>query len=326
VNRYLAACPPMLGGKREIAREIVRQIERAGVRPGKVLADAFVGGGSVSIVAKALGYRVHANDNSPVSEAVGKALIENGRQRLNGATIGIALQHTTKGVEIPPPKELSVPDNCRTVLKRLVGYERERREDWLTRLWIGKLAITMSTWGVPTMAAGRREWDELTPGQAQQLNRTGRPLSLARRVAESINGGVFDNGMHNTMTREDAVDFLGTVEADAVYLDPPYPGVLAYEKVYVGVNRLLEPDASDEPSEWSEPNGWSLLVRAFDAAEGIPLWVVSMGKGADVDAIREMIRERGREPQVKALAHRHLEALKKEHGEGGDELLIVAKR
>lgn len=326
MKRYLAATMPYLGGKRAIAREILAVIDDVHPEPGTI-ADAFFGAGAVSIAAKALGWKVRANDMSPISEAAAQALVVNGTHRLSEEVVEQALTHEPG--EIPGNRELSLPENCRDVLARMVGYERNLDGGptrWLVRAWIAKTAISMATWGVPTMAAGRRTWDELTPGQAQQLKRTGKPLQFAMKLAQDLNRGVFDNAHRNTFNRGDAVAFVGSVEADICYLDPPYPATMSYEKTYVGVNRLLEPGASDTPSPWSDADGWKLLAGVFDAAEAIPSIVISMGKGADPERISEMLKERGREPSYRTLDLRHLQSLKTSSDPEGDELLIVGTR
>lgn len=325
MKRYLNASPPYLGGKRKIARDIMRVIaEDYGVAPGATLADAFSGGAAVSMAAKALGYRVLANDLGPIAVATGKALIENSRVTLTAAQITTALEHDPVE-ELPDEKELSIPTECRTVLARILGAERESAgvDRWLYRAWISRLSLSMASWGIPTMAAGRRSWDELTPGQATQLIRTGKPLSMAVKAAQTLNQGVFENGQDNRMYEGDAVDFLANVKADIAYLDPPYPGTLAYEQVYAGVNHLLDPSLPTEPSDWSAADGWRLLQDAFDAAEHIKLIVISMGKGADPEEIAEMMTSAGREPQWKSLDHKHLSALKTDHDPDGDELLLM---
>lgn len=326
MKRYLQATAPYLGGKRKLAREIVRVMAENDAPPGSTLADAFCGAGAVSIAGKALGYRVEANDLSPISVALGKSLVENDSWTLNDVEIARALA-TEPDIALPDEKVLSLPENCREVLARLATREREAQglHRYLMRAWIAKLALSMAMWGIPTMAGGRRTWDELTAGQAQQLKRTGRPMQFARKVAESLNAGVFGNGLDNRMHEGDALDFIKGVQADVLYADPPYAGTLAYEDTYRGVAELILPDYAEPASEWSSEDGWLLLERAFDAAEHIPLWVISMGKGADGDRIADMITDRGRTATVKNLAHEHLSALKSEHGEGGDELLVVGR-
>jgi len=326
VKRYLDSLPSYLGGKRSIAREIMREVD---LPQGATLLDPFMGGGSVSMAGKALGYRVQANDLNPISEVLGKALIENGTRTLEAVEQAAALTTTAKSVELPDDRELSLPENCREVLRHIATYERQREggtTKWLLRAWLVKLALSLAMWGVPTMAGGRRKWDELTPGQAGQLNRTGEPIRQALKAAESLNGGIFDNGQENTMDRGDAIEWLTDREGDVVYIDPPYPGTLAYEDVYVGVNRLIEPEWAEPSSAFSEADGWRLLAKVFDAAEDVPLWVVSMGTGGDPEKIAEMMTERGREPTWHPVQHKHLAALKKEHADEGDELLIVGKR
>ena len=325
MKRYLKAVPPYLGGKRKIAREIMRVIaDDYGIKPGATLADAFSGGAAVSMAAKALGYRVMANDLGPIAIATGKALIENSRVTLGTPQMVLALEHEPIDA-LPDEKELSIPTECRSLLARIAGAEREAKgiDRHLYGAWLSRLALSMASWGIPTMPAGRRMWDELTPGQATQLLRTGRPLKMATEAARTLNLGIFDNGPDNRMHEGDAVKFLAEVEADVAYLDPPYPGTLAYEQVYAGVNHLLDPSMPTEPSDWSAADGWKLLKEAFAAAENVPLVVISMGKGADPEEIAEMMTDAGREPEWKSLDHKHLSALKTEHDPEGDELLLM---
>ena len=80
-----ASLPPYLGGKRRLCSLIFREIDRILPRrhwPGRTFLDAFLGGGSVSLFAKAQGFRVVACDIAERAITVGQALIENGRVRL----------------------------------------------------------------------------------------------------------------------------------------------------------------------------------------------------------------------------------------------------
>lgn len=60
-----AALPPYLGGKRRLCPLIFREVDRLVPRchwAGLTFLDGFLGGGSVSLYAKAQGFRVVATD------------------------------------------------------------------------------------------------------------------------------------------------------------------------------------------------------------------------------------------------------------------------
>lgn len=327
MKRYLNALPPYLGGKRKLARAILQVAESEGFGAGATLADAFMGGGSVSMTAKALGYRVHANDVGPISVATGKALIENDRFRLTAADVVEGLE--ADPVDLPDERELSMPLASREVLARIAGAERKTEgiRRWLFRAWLARSALHMSSWGIPTrrepdLAVEEQDFDDLTPGQASRLLRMGKPIAMAASSADALNLAVFDNGHENTMSESDAIDFLSNVKADVAYLDPPYPGTLPYEQAYAGLNRLLDRDASRVGSDWSGKDGWQLIEQAIQVADDIPMLIVSMGTGADPLAITEMMKATGRDARWESPDHTHLKALANAKNEP-DELLVI---
>src|SRR5207245_1310785 len=80
-----SSLPPYLGGKRRLCGVIFRAIDRLLPRrlwAGRTFLDGFLGGGSVSLYAKAQGFRVVAADIAERSITIGRALIENSRVRL----------------------------------------------------------------------------------------------------------------------------------------------------------------------------------------------------------------------------------------------------
>src|SRR5881397_2851107 len=80
-----SALPPYLGGKRRLCGTIFREIDRLLPRRtwrNLTFLDGFLGGGSVSLYAKAQGFRVVATDIAERSITIGRALIENSRVRL----------------------------------------------------------------------------------------------------------------------------------------------------------------------------------------------------------------------------------------------------
>ena len=79
----LSALPPYAGGKRRLLGQIFKHLPKPTEAP--VFVDAFLGGGAVSLRAKARGYRVVCNDLAERSVIVGRALIENDRVTLSEA-------------------------------------------------------------------------------------------------------------------------------------------------------------------------------------------------------------------------------------------------
>ena len=82
---FFQALFPYLGGKRRLCPLIFREIDRLLPRRhwrGRTFLDGFLGGGSVSLYAKAQGFNVVATDIAERAITVGRALIENTRVRL----------------------------------------------------------------------------------------------------------------------------------------------------------------------------------------------------------------------------------------------------
>jgi hypothetical protein len=70
--------PSYFGGKRKLVKYIFKPIKK---KDG-VFVDAFLGGGSVSLYAKAKGYKVISNDIALRSLIIGKAIISNNSVKL----------------------------------------------------------------------------------------------------------------------------------------------------------------------------------------------------------------------------------------------------
>ena len=82
---FFGALFPYLGGKRRLCPLIFREIDKLLPRrlwPGRRLLDGFLGGGSIALFGKALGFNITATDIAERSIVVGRALIENSRVRL----------------------------------------------------------------------------------------------------------------------------------------------------------------------------------------------------------------------------------------------------
>src|SRR4051812_3941814 len=89
---YFDALPTYLGGKRRLADLIFASLAEVFPRErwaGAVFADAFSGGGAISLAAKARGFRVLANDRAESAVAVARALIANDHVRLSEVDVAM---------------------------------------------------------------------------------------------------------------------------------------------------------------------------------------------------------------------------------------------
>jgi D12 class N6 adenine-specific DNA methyltransferase len=318
IKGLLRATPNQLGGKRNQAAAIFRCIREAGYRPGKghVLCDPFFGGGSISLLAKLLGYRVIAGDTSPRAEAVGLALLVNDMVQLEPEDVAVALTTSPDGWYVPPLKQLPWPQNSLDALASICrAAERvdDRFKRALLRAFMVKVASHISIYGQPRMTAHQRirekNWDALTDGQiARMLVPQTRPKEQAKRVARSLYGVAFSNGQENEYWRADCLTVIEAAKgADVVYLDPPYPGTEGYSRNYVGIDAMLEGhELVIEESRFTQSHGWRYLKDVLDRCADVPLVVMSLGaENVHVgrEQLEELMRDAGREVTAKTISY-----------------------
>src|SRR3989442_12420749 len=76
--------------------------------------------------------------------------------------------------------------------------------------------------------------------------------------------------------KADILEALPTIEADIVYFDPPYPGVMSYEREYKVIDEVLE-GTSRPTSPFTGRDGASMLATLFERSLHIPIWILSLG-------------------------------------------------
>jgi hypothetical protein len=338
--RFLDALPNYLGSKRQQSAAIFRAIEAAGFGPrGRhTLVDPFMGGGSISLTAKALGYRVLANDVSPRSEAIGKALIENKSTRLTEEDVALCLTTDPTGWYLPPLKQLPWPDDSRFLLAAIAkgaeSFEQPMKRH-IARAWLVKFATAISIYGQPRMTVHERirnkNWDALSPGMVDRiLEPQTQPRRMATAAARQINEAVFSNGERNFMCRHDALDFLQANLGDVVYLDPPYPDTEGYGRNYVGIDAILENRELDiDEGRFAAADGWRYLDDIIAAADRAPLVVLSLGaevKHVGLDDLKGIFENNGRYVEATELDYGLLRSRATAKSDGKREYLIVGAK
>jgi hypothetical protein len=336
--RPLNALPPYLGGKRRLLGHIFKPLPKPGDAP--VFVDAFLGGGSVSLMAKARGYRVLCNDIALRSRIVGEALIANDRVILDKSDLLRLFAASPNGSFIT---DQFAPDVVPTVHARFLdrAFSATRAIDgpkrWLFLLMLVKYVLRlrpMGNFGAKTIMrqVEAREWESINPNYLKDIfarDIAGHPMSICESLRRQINRGVFANGQPNEIHCSDVFYFLDRIDGGQIlYLDPPYASTTSYEGALCPLDSMLEGRVIDpEPSVFSRKDAVVALERLFEASRRFPLWVISYGNAElQLDDLVAMVSRFKRQVQTESFRYVHLTGLSsQEKREQNREFLIVAK-
>lgn len=271
------ALPPYFGGKRRLVGEIFKHVPPPAEAP--VFIDAFLGGGSVSLYAKARGYQVLANDIAERSHIVGKALVENDRVTLSREDV----LRLFVGEELLPGfvEQRYCPDVFTSKHARFLDRALARIADidgtkrWLLLLLVVKYMFRMRPMGnfgaktiVHQMEEGR--WEEMNPHYVRDaLTRRilGHPRANAEVIRKQVNRGVIANGQQNRVFWLDVFEFLPQVEGDVAYFDPPYYGTMSYESALKVVDSILRgEELPADRSVFSREGALGFVERMFNVS------------------------------------------------------------
>ena len=104
-------------------------------------------------------------------------------------------------------------------------------------------------------------------------------------------------------------DVLPEIQADVAYFDPPYPGVMSYEKEYKIIDLILE-GARRETSPFTAKDGAAMIDGLLEHAQHIPLWLLSLGNEVvGIGELEEKMTRLGRETKAIEIKFQHLPAV-----------------
>lgn len=312
------ALPGYFGGKRQLVADIFKHIQK---KQG-VFIDAFLGGGSVALWAKAKGYQVITNDIAERCYITGKAVIENSRIKITEedlARLFIETKHQ-KFIEKNYVPKVFVKtaakflDNAFASVRQ--NIDQDSTKQYLLLLLIIKFITSTRQFGKFThikdtvdLEEGKYDWPLRSKAHARKsLRMIQHPLETLLDLRNVINRGIFDNHQNNQIYKLDIFDFLKQVKGDVVYFDPPYPGSSAYEDEYYTLDCILaEKKIKKEVSVFSKADAKVFLEKMFECSKHIPQWIVSLGQkdpetGIKPSELLKMMRKH-RRADVEMLKH-----------------------
>ncbi len=316
-----SALYPYLGGKRRLCPLIFREIDRVVPRrhwASLTFLDAFLGGGSVSLGAKAQGFKVVATDIAERSIIVGQAVIENSRVKLNREDVLRLLTPRTG----PPGRIESqfVPSVFTANVGRFLDAAFEtaaQTGDVAKAALLQLLAIRVALLAHPMSQvrpgtahrASTGEWESITESCLYHYTEAFRLTTPARlwRLAQQVNAGIFQGDAE--VIKTDVLEVLPSIQADVAYFDPPYPGVMSYEKEYRIIDQLLE-GTTRPTSPFTAKTGASMLDILFERATHIPVWILSLGNEVvTIGELEAKMIKLGRQTKAIAIKYQHLPAV-----------------
>jgi adenine-specific DNA-methyltransferase len=330
------ALPPYLGGKRRLSPIIFREIDRVLPREhwhDLTLLDGFLGGGAVSLYAKAQGFSVVSTDLATRAIVIGEALIANSHVRLTGEdlarVLAIPLEETSPNARTLVPAVFTA--NVGALADKLfhaAGRSPVRAKAELFRLLAIRLAMLAHPMSqVRTGTAHRAStgaWESITPSCLSHYVDSLRfdTLNVLLRLAEKTNAGVIPG--RGRVIQGDVLEVLPTIEADVAYFDPPYSGVMSYEKEYRVIDQLLE-GATRPASPFTARDGASMIDTLLERAQHIPIWILSFGNAvASLDELETKMSRLGRRTKAIAIKYQHLPAVATEEKKASNrEYLLI---
>lgn len=333
---YWTALPPYLGGKRRLCPIIFREIDRVLPREhwhGLTLLDGFLGGGSVSLYAKAQGFSVISTDIAARSIVIGDALIANNHIRLTrddlARVLAISIADTTPNAMKLVPAVFT--ENVGEVLDKLLhaaGRTPISEKAALFRLLAVRAALLAHPMSQVRPGTAHRattgEWESITPSCLSHYIDALRLDTIDKLwyLAQKINGGVFEG--RGQVIQGDVLRLLPAITADIMYADPPYSGVMSYEKEYKVIDVLLG-DSTRPTSPFTARDGASMIDTLLQRARHIPIWILSFGNAVtSLEELEAKMIRLGRQTRAIAIRYQHLAAVAtKEKRAANREYLLI---
>ena len=253
----------------------------------KTIFDAFSGGCSVSYEAKKRGYNIICNDILKINHLIGKSLIENKNIKLDNKDVKIIFSgKPIKGFIYNNysnifffSNECMQLDQYRKNIESLDSiYKKALALVLLRRAMIRKMPY--SRFNIPFDKIKQLR-DEDYSYKKYGRKRAYHNQSFKEHFLENLNeynNAVFDNNKINKAYNEDIFKLIPKINADLVYLDPPYTGTMNnYFGFYGFLDNFinLEKGKPFENNFIDKKNSLKLFDRLFFELKKYKYWILS---------------------------------------------------
>jgi hypothetical protein len=240
----------------------------------------------------------------------------NSHVRLTTASV-LRLFDVGPNVDVKPPRLLDrLPRPHRAFLQRawqhlhgggFTGIERD-----LIAVLLMKWLLRYFPLGLPTATDAHRmvdgDFDPITArrlahylGRGRNLLQPATLLAMANDINRAILPGRAD------VSQMDVFAFLPTIEADVVYLDPPFASTQSYEKAFALMDEFI--GATPLPTS-SFSSSHPPLGELLDACSHIAVLILSLGNAQlDEEQVRTLVGRHRRVRRVLSLPYRHYGAI-----------------
>lgn len=228
---------PYIGNKRKLLPLIRQAIDLTELKSG-TFADLFAGSGVVSRLAKTIGFRVIANDWEPYSEVINKAYIATNVPpafvKLGGMENAFATLNSLPGERgyiathyCPADDENYDTERERMFYTQQNGRRIDAIREQIARWREGGEIDSVEEAILLAPLIYQASYCSNTSGVFKGFHRGwgGATKTAWYRIRSFLTlrpPALFDNGVENIVTREEASRLAECIECDIAYIDPPY--------------------------------------------------------------------------------------------------------
>jgi adenine-specific DNA methylase len=286
------ALPGFLGGKRKLLKYITPHFKDC-----EVVADVFMGGGSVSLEIVWAGKKVIANDIAYRSKVIGTSLIANRKTKLTDEDIyGLFLPSENDGFieknfcpKYMTRETAKFLDIAFANVRKLSSPKREMSELALYKFIMNQRQFGgFGHNGDQKMITAGKEMELLEMASSSRGNKVknilSHPLPQLLKIKDQINDAICANAERNEFFQMDCFEFLEMLKrenrkVDVAYFDSPYKDSLVYSSHYKVLDSILEGklNVGIEDRAFNKSDALESFEKLIVASEWISKLVFSMG-------------------------------------------------